>query len=69
MGLNNCYEAMMRFIELDRETAEINNRMRYTKENSIQYNLLSEEADRNYAEMLTIKHKLQDIKMPIVVIF
>lgn len=67
MRSRNCYEAMMRFIELDRKTAEINSRMRYVKENSIQYNVLSEEADRNYAEMLTIKHKLQDIKMPIVI--
>ncbi len=67
MKINNCFEAAIRMAELDKEIIEINDRMRYAKENSIQYNILKEDVDRKYSEFLSIKHILQNIKMPIVI--
>ncbi|WP_175582769.1 hypothetical protein [Clostridium perfringens] len=55
-------------VKLNQEIMEINNRMRTCKENSIAYNVLAEEVDRKYSEFLSIKHTLQTIKMPIMVV-
>ncbi len=68
MNNRNCYEAAMRMVKLNQEIMEINNRMRTCKENSIAYNVLAEEVDRKYSEFLSIKHTLQTIKMPIMVV-
>ncbi|HFD2052173.1 hypothetical protein ACSXEK_15930 (plasmid) [Clostridium perfringens] len=67
MRINNCFEAAMKMVELNKEIMQINDQMRKIEESSIQYNVLKNNVDQKYSEFLSIKHTLQNIKMPIVI--
>jgi hypothetical protein len=56
----NCYEAMLRMIEIDKELQKLGSEKVNLVENSNEYQVIEQEMNTLDTEFLVLKHSLQD---------
>ncbi len=56
----NCYEAMLRMIEVDKELQKLGSEKVNLVENSNEYQVIEQEMNALDTEFLVLKHSLQD---------
>lgn len=56
----NCYEAMLRMIEIDKELQKLGSKKVNLVENSNEYQVIEQEMNALDTEFLVLKHSLQD---------
>lgn len=56
----NCYEAMLRMIEIDKELQKLGSEKVNLVENSNEYQVIEKEMNALDTEFLVLKHSLQD---------